>query len=128
MLKTLCRWIIAVFFIGAGANHFREPAMYLAMMPPVLPWPTGLNFISGAAEMLGGIGLMVTTWRRLAGVGLILLLVAVFPANLYAALQGRMVGFNFSPLVLWLRLPFQFVFIAWVWWVALSTPRDSVSR
>ena len=124
MFKTVCRWIIAVFFIVAGANHFRDPATYQAMIPPALPWPTGLNPISGAAEMLGGFGLMVASWRRFAGMGLILLLLAVFPANIYVALQGRMAGFNLSPLTLWLRLPFQIVFIAWVWWVALARPQS----
>jgi uncharacterized membrane protein len=123
MLKLFLRWLLALFFVAAGANHFRDPATYLAMMPPALPWPSILNAVSGAAEILGGIGLMVTAWRRLAGVGLILLLLAVFPANVHVALQGQMPGFRFSPLVLWLRLPFQFVFLAWVWWVALARPK-----
>ena len=115
----LAGWALAVFFIVAGANHFLTPKIYLGMMPPWLPWPEAMNAISGAAEMLGGIGLVVPRTRRLAAWGLIILLVAVFPANLHVALQGRMPGTDFSPLVLWLRLPFQAAFIAAVWWIAL---------
>ncbi|MEO6246636.1 MAG: DoxX family protein [Opitutaceae bacterium] len=115
----LAGWVLAVFFTAAGANHFRAPAIYLGMMPPWLPWPQAMNAISGAAEMLGGIGLMVPRTRRLAAWGLIVLLIAVFPANLHVALQGRMPGTDFSPLVLWGRLPFQVAFVAAVWWIAL---------
>lgn len=117
-LRPALRWVLAVFFVAAGANHFRTPEIYLGMMPPWLPWPTALNAIAGAAEMLGGVGLLGPRTRRLAGWGLIALLVAIFPANVHMALEGRMPGTNFSPLTLWLRLPFQAVFIAWVWWVA----------
>jgi uncharacterized membrane protein len=119
-LQTVARWLAAIFFLVAGANHFRSPEIYLGMMPPWLPWPEALNYISGAAEMLGGLGLLWSPVRRLAGWGLIALLIAVFPANVHVALQGQMPGFDVSPLTLWLRLPFQALFIAWVWWVALS--------
>lgn len=117
-LKNVLRWTLAVFFIVAGANHFRMPAVYLGMMPPWLPAPEAMNFISGAAEMLGGLGLLVPATRRVAGWGLLALLLAIFPANVHVALQGRMPGFDFSPLTLWLRLPFQAGFMAWVWWSA----------
>ncbi|MCF7689699.1 MAG: DoxX family membrane protein [Cephaloticoccus sp.] len=120
-LRIIFRWLAAIFFVVAGANHFRQPEIYLGMMPPFLPWPEALNLISGAAEILGGLGLMVARTRRIAGWGLLALLVAVFPANVYVALQGRMPGLDVSPLALWLRLPFQFVFMAWVWWVSQRT-------
>lgn len=119
-LQAVARWLAAIFFLVAGANHFRSPEIYLGMMPPWLPWPEALNSISGAAEMLGGLGLLWSPVQRLAGWGLIALLVAVFPANVHVALQGHMPGLDVSPLTLWLRLPFQALFIAWVWWVALS--------
>ncbi|MST94454.1 MAG: DoxX family membrane protein [Pedosphaera sp.] len=125
MFRPLCRWLLAVFFVAAGANHFRMPHAYLGMIPPALPWPEALNYVAGAGEMLGGIGLLVPTARRFAGWELILLLVAIFPANLHVALQGKMPGFDFSPLALWLRLPFQAVFIAWVWWVALKGEKEN---
>jgi len=116
---ALARWILAVFFIAAGVNHFRVPDVYFGMMPPWLPWPSALNEISGAAEILGGLGLLVARTRRFAGWGLIVLLVVVFPANVHVALIGHMPGFNFAHALLWWRLPFQMVFIAGVWWVAL---------
>jgi uncharacterized membrane protein len=84
----IARWLAAIFFVVAGANHFRSPEIYLGMMPPWLPWPEALNYISGAAEVLGGLGLLGSPVRRLAGWGLILLLIAVFPANVHVALQG----------------------------------------
>jgi len=124
-LHTGARWLLAAFFIVAGANHFRTPEIYLGMMPPWLPSPDAMNAISGVAEILGGVGLLMPwRWaRRLAGWGLLALLVAVFPANLHVALQGKMPGTDFSPAVLWWRLPFQAVFMGWVWGVALSRKR-----
>ncbi len=123
--RPILRGLLALFFIIAGANHFRTPEIYLGMMPAWLPRPEVMNEISGAAEMLGGLGLLIPQTRRLAGWGLIALLVAVFPANLHVAWQGRMPGTNFPPLALWLRLPFQAVLIAWVWLVALSRQATS---
>ena len=117
--RIILRWALAIFFVAAGVNHFLTPAVYLGMMPPWLPWPEAANSVSGAAEILGGLGLLLPATRRLAGWGLIALLVAIFPANLQVAMQGRMPGFDFSPAVLWWRLPFQGVFIAAVWWVAI---------
>jgi len=78
-LRILSRYLLAAFFIVAGANHFRDPATYLSMMPPWLPAPEALNFISGAAEIFGGIGLLVSRTRNAAALGLILLLIAIFP-------------------------------------------------
>lgn len=112
--------ILAGIFVVAGLNHFLRPKIYLGMMPPWLPAPAVANVVSGAAEILGGPGLLLPQFRRAAGWGLIALLVAVFPANLHAALQGHMPGLNVSPLILWLRLPFQPGLIAWVWWVSLK--------
>jgi uncharacterized membrane protein len=129
ILRLVLRWVLAVFFILAGANHFRAPAIYYGMMPAWVTWPVTANVVAGLAEILGGLGLFFPPARRLAGWGLITLLVAVFPANVHAALQGKMPGTDFSPLMLWLRLPFQAVFIAWVWWASVKhTPEDRQSR
>lgn len=116
------RWVLAVFFVVAGINHFISPKIYLGMMPPWLIAPELANLVSGAAEIVGGLGLLILRSRRMAGWGLIVLLVAVFPANIYVALQGHTPGLHVSPLVLWLRLPFQPGLIAWVWWAALKRP------
>ncbi len=117
------RWLLVIFFVLAGIWHFVKPDLYLAIMPSYLPWPEALVAISGVAEILGGLGVALPATRRLAGWGLIALLLAVLPANLTMATTGaHPPGMTFSPLVLWLRLPFQLVLMAWVWVVAL---RDS---
>jgi uncharacterized membrane protein len=121
--RAVFRWLLAAFFVVAGLNHFRVPAMYVGMIPPWLPRPYLLNAVAGAAEVAGGIGILIPAVRLAAGWGLIALLVAVFPANLHVALMGHMPGFSFSPSTLWLRLPFQAVLIGWVAWVALGDER-----
>ena len=123
-IRIAGRLLLAVFFVLAGINHFISPKIYLGMMPPWLPAPEVANVVSGTAEIIGGLGLLFSQYRRIAGWGLIALLIAVFPANLHVAQQGHMPGLNVSPLILWLRLPLQPGLIAWVWWAALrrSTP------
>ena len=77
-----------------------------------------LVYLSGAAEIAGGVGLLVPRLRRAAGIGLLLLLVAVFPANIYMAVADVSLPNTHVPQwALWLRLPFQFAFMAWVWFV-----------
>jgi uncharacterized membrane protein len=120
MTRILLRWLLAAFFVLAGLNHFYMPALYAGMLPHGMPWPAGLVAISGAFEILGGVGVLVPTFRRAAGWGLIALLVAVFPANVHAAMVGHVPGLRASPALLWFRLPFQAVFIAWVAWVAVA--------
>jgi len=73
--------------------------------------------ISGVAEIAGGIGILIPSARRMAGWGLLALLVAVFPANIYMAAYPE--RFGIPAWILWVRLPFQVVFFAWVWFVAL---------
>lgn len=109
----ISRYLLAAFFIVAGANHFLNSEIYLSMMPPWLPAPDALNLISGAAEVAGGIGILIPRTRRAAAIGLILLLLAVFPANLHLAIHGWP-ALDIPRWVLWLRLPFQLAFIAWV--------------
>jgi uncharacterized membrane protein len=123
MTRITLRWALAAFFVAAGMNHFRAPAMYIGMMPAWLPWPGALSEIAGACEILGGIGILLERTRRAAGWGLIALLVAVFPANLHVALMGHMPGFSFSPSTLWLRLPLQAVLIAWARWASIPEHR-----
>jgi len=113
-------WLVGIFFIVAGAIHFVSPASYLAMMPPWLPLPGLLVAVSGVAEIAGGLGVLIGRFRRRAAWGLILLLVAVFPANVHVALHGWP-GTGFPPWVLWLRLPFQGVFVWLIYAICLGT-------
>ena len=111
---------MAVFFVAAGANHFISTEFYLELMPKSLPWHRDLIHVSGIAEMLLGAAVLLPRTRRVAGWGLIVLLISIFPANIHAALHG----FRSMPTwVLWARLPFQFLFIAWVYWCCLSRSR-----
>lgn len=103
-------WLVGLCFIVAGAFHFVRPAAYVAMMPPGLPQPGLLVVVSGLAEIAGGIGVLTGRFRRMAAWGLIALLVAVFPANLQVALHGWP-GADFPRWLLWVRLPFQGLFI-----------------
>ncbi len=112
-------------FVAAGLAHLVAPGIYRPMMPPWLPAHDALILVSGLAEMGGGIGLLIPRLRVAAGLGLIALLVAVFPANLQMLLNAMR---DHSPwpeqLILWLRLPLQLVLIRWVWRVSRS-PRSS---
>lgn len=121
LLKKAALISLALFFLLAGANHFLNPELYLAMMPPLLPWPDTVHKIAGVAEILGGLGLLIRPVRPFAAWGLVLLLVAVFPANIHAALRGEIPGLPVSPWVLWARLPFQAAFLFWTWWVGVSS-------
>lgn len=118
-MQKYLRWLFAGLMILAGLNHFRVPALYIAMIPSWLPAPSALNIISGVAEILGGIGLLAP-WpavRRAASWGLIALLLAVFPANINMAINNLPLGDNHVPAwTLWARLPLQAILIAWAWW------------
>lgn len=115
--------MLALFFGLAGLNHFRNPYPYLAMMPPYLPFHEALNYISGAAEVAGAIGLLIPALRRAAAWGLMALLIAVFPANIQVALHGWD-GVTLPVWVLWARLPLQFLLLAWVYYSVLSKPKQ----
>ncbi|MEZ4398537.1 MAG: DoxX family protein [Kofleriaceae bacterium] len=115
--KTALRWLLTVGMVGAGANHFVSPEPYLGMMPSALPAPLALVYLSGVAEIAGGLGLILPSTRRVAAWGLVALLVAVFPANVNMAINQLPLGTTVVPTwALWARLPLQAVFIAWAWW------------
>jgi len=109
---------MAAFYVFAGIMHFVNTDFYLRIMPPYLPWHLGLVYLSGVFEILLGMLVIVPGFTVLAAWGLIALLIAVFPANIYMAVNRipMQPGAPPSDLALWLRLPFQGVFIAWAWW------------
>jgi uncharacterized membrane protein len=116
MWKSALRWLLAAFMTLAGLNHFLSTDVYVGMMPAVLPAPLALVYVSGVAEMAGGLGLLPTRTRKLAAWGLIALFVAVFPANVNMAVNGLPLGKHAVPLwALWARLPLQLVLIAWAY-------------
>lgn len=100
---------LAAFFLYAGIAHFRNPKFFLKITPPWVPAPEKVNIIVGAAEILLAIGLAIPTTRSLAAWGMIALLVAVFPANVYHFQKSLKKGKHVVPTLI--RLPFQVLFI-----------------
>jgi uncharacterized membrane protein len=114
-------FLFASIFVVSGFLHFFRPAPYVRIMPPFLPWPRALVQISGGAEILGGLGLLFPISRRWAAYGLALLLLAVFPANIYMAVAHvAFPGFMGERWVQWLRLPLQIPLILWALYYAKS--------
>lgn len=115
-MKRLGRVMLALIFIVGGALHFVLPQVYLRIMPPYLPYPLALLDVSGAAEILGGLGLMAPRTRRWAAWGLVALLIAVWPANLYMAMAHvAFPGVAGQSWAQWLRVPLQIPLIWWAW-------------
>ncbi len=86
--KPILLWVMAALYVVGGFNHLMNPDFYLAIMPPKLPNPEWLNVLSGLAEIVLGVFVLEPRTRVLAAWGLIALLIAVFPANLYVALEN----------------------------------------
>jgi uncharacterized membrane protein len=117
IIKRITKWIFAAAFALAGANHFFNPDFYLRMMPPFLPAPLFLIYLSGFFQISLGVLLLVPRFSRRAAYGLIALLIAVFPANIYMAANPHLFA-EFSPAALYARLPLQLLFIVWAFWIA----------
>lgn len=110
------RYALAIVMTFAGLNHFLAADTYDAMVPKELPAPHLLVMISGIAEMAGGLGLLWEKTRRAAAWGLVLLYLAVFPANINMAVNHLPLGTHDVPeWALIARLPLQIVFIGWAW-------------
>lgn len=106
--------VFAWFLIG-GIGHFTVPEFFLKIVPPALPLRIEAVYLSGAFELLGALGLLHRRSRRAAGIGLILLTVAVTPANFYMWLHPELFPRIPAPLLGW-RLVLQVALIACIWW------------
>lgn len=105
----------------AGINHFVMPGVYERIIPPGLPGPRALVYISGVAEIVGAVGTMHPRTRRAAGWFLIATLLAVFPGNLYMAANAEdFPGVPGGTATLYARLPLQALFIYWVYLATLT--------
>lgn len=109
--KGVGKSVFAALFILGGVGHFLATDVYMKIMPPYLPYHRPLVLLSGVFEVALGLLLLVPATSRLAAWGLIALLVAVFPANVYMFQNPE--KFNLSPTLLLLRLPLQGVLILW---------------
>jgi uncharacterized membrane protein len=113
--RRLSRGLLAAFFVASGVNHFISPRFYRAIVPPPLRHDAKLVVdVSGVAEALGGLGVLLPRTRRTAGAGLVALLVAVFPANVYMAREPDRFR-RFPRWALFARLPLQPLMMWWAW-------------
>jgi uncharacterized membrane protein len=113
-MKEIPLYGMAVFYIAAGIYHFVQPTFYRRMMPSWLPWHLPLVYISGVCEILLGIFLFPELTRKSAAWGIIILLVAIFPANIQMMLNFRRKKNPYLWITI-LRLPLQLVLIWWAW-------------
>ncbi|GAB3733224.1 DoxX family protein [Spirosoma lituiforme] len=112
-MANLGLYIQAFVYVAAGVNHFISPKTYLAIMPPYIPAHNLMVTLSGIAEIVLGIGLLFPATRSISAWGLVLLLIAVFPANIYMATASR---FRKLPAwIRWGRLPLQGLLIWWAY-------------
>ncbi|MFH5805685.1 hypothetical protein [Alienimonas sp. DA493] len=124
-LRTAARWSLSAALVGAGLNHFFNPHIYLPLVPPILPGPGVWNLVAGAAEILGGVGLLVPRLRTAARWGLIAMLIGYLWVHIEMVVNPHRtdLGRATPTWALWARLPLQGVLIAWVWWVGREAPR-----
>jgi uncharacterized membrane protein len=121
----ITRLLLAALFLFAGVLHLCKTDLFLPIMPPLVPFPRLCVIVSGIVEILGGIGLLVPVRQAqiLTGAGLTLLLIAVFPANIYMAAENiRVKGMPSQPWMAWARLPLQPVLMLGVLWVTRLWP------
>ncbi len=125
-LKLLARLFTALGFCVSGVGHFVITDGFRKIVPPFLPAPTELVYISGVFEVLGGIGLLIPRTRRAAGWGLAALLLAVYPANIYHAVSGVKVGGIIDqPIYHVFRIPMQFFLIWEVLWCSRALEKKA---
>jgi len=111
--------------VFAGISHFRSPEPFISIVPKFLPDAPLLVSISGFFEILGAVGLLIPFTRKAASIGLILLYIAVFPANINMAVHNLPIENHHFPLwVLWLRLPLQLLLIVWAAWCGTLTRKQ----
>lgn len=113
---------LSALFVVAGALHFVRPDVFERIVPPGIP-PREAVLLSGAAEIAGGLGLLAPRTRRAAGRGLIVLLLAVWPANIWMAMNAKEFA-GIPAWLLWLRVPLQLALMGWVWSVTRPNARS----
>ena len=113
---TISSYVVGIGFIFVGVLHFVRPSGFVAIVPPFLPAHLELVYISGIFEILGGVGLFLPRFRRYTVIGLIALVIAVFPANIYMVMHPEEFATGWiTPLALWIRLPLQPLLFWWLW-------------
>ena len=117
---------LSLFFIFTGLGHFIRTQPMAEMLPPNVPYRIELVYLTGIFELLGAIGVRIPRLTRLAGVFLIVMLIAILPANIYSAINRvDFGGHEAGPVYLLVRIPFQ-LFV--VWWTYFATDQNWFSR
>ncbi len=114
-VKYLGIALVFIWFMGGGITHFTNPAFYVEIMPPYIGYQLEIVYVSGAFEILGAIGILVSRTRLWAGNGLFLLTLAVTPANIHMWLNPELFP-DVSAAFLNIRLLVQVVLLACIWW------------
>lgn len=115
--KVVLQIILAIGMVVVGALHFSHPGGFEKIVPDFLPYHLAFVYTSGFLEVLGGVGLLIPGVSRYAAWLLVVLYIAVFPANLYQAVNNiKVAALPHDPPLIWLRLPFQAFLVAWAWW------------
>lgn len=123
--KTILCWAIAAFFILAGVMHFIQDDSFAAIVPPLLPFPKLIVWMTGVIEIILALMILLPKYRALAGTLFAPYLLAVLPANIYMAMANIPLGdMAASPTALWLRVAMQFPLIALIYW-ASRPPKQS---
>ncbi|MBW4890974.1 DoxX family protein [Mucilaginibacter sp. HMF5004] len=122
MIKKTGLVILVLFYLLAGMNHFRMPGTYVRIIPSYLPNPALLNILSGICEIVFAVLYIFPATRQLAAWGIMAMLIAFLPVHIDMILHAPVMLGNFkvTPLIAWLRIPLQALFILWAWWC--STP------
>lgn len=108
--------LIGLFMVWGGVLHFLKPAFYLPFVPDFLPFRGAFVLLSGAAEILLGIAVLNPGTRKLGGFGILALMLAFLPVHVWDLFRAHpAIGSHHAA---WIRLPFQFLFILWAWFVA----------
>ena len=124
-VKAVVRVLFAAFFVIAGVTHFTNREFFVSIVPPYLPWPEMLVYVSGVVEIVLGVLLLVPSMTRLAAWGQIALLIAVFPANIHMAMNPELYpGTPYAALLI--RLPLQGVMVAIAYW--FTRPTDIAAK
>ena len=124
--REAARFALVIMFVFTGLSHFSSLKYdFAAMIPAPLPNGLWVIYLAGVFEIAGALGLLLPRTRRLAGICLVVLLVALFPANVNAIISGIPLGGN-APTPLWVRGPMQLLYIGMVWWTSIKERNETV--
>jgi uncharacterized membrane protein len=127
VFSVVVRVLFAAFFVVAGVTHFTNRDFFTSIVPPYLPWPVMLVYVSGVAEIVLGVMLLIPATMRLAAWGLVALLIAVFPANIHMAMNPQLYP-DVSMSALLIRLPLQGVMVAIAYWLTRASMKPTPVR